>query len=259
MKKLVLYSIALSLSIVAFLPISAVAQKGKSLAAKQVDRKTVDDKTVAAKAPGSKPIVQVSANAHKSSALEQAVFDEINEARKDPQKYAAYLEEYKKLFKGKVVYFPNYLRIETNEGIPAVDEAIEFLKKAPRLAPYNFSNGLNKSTALQLSDLIADSSIGHTSRDGSNLAARLKKFGSIGEIYAENIAYFADSPRDIVLMMIIDDGVKSRSHRNNVFSSNFKVVGIAFGKGKTGEGLCVVNFADSLTEPGQRSTGTREF
>ena len=259
MGKLLLYSAVLSLSVVAFLPISASAQKTKSAVAKQFNKKTPDQETVAAKTFVPKPSVQKSTDVYSFSAIEQAVLDEINTARKYPLKYVGYLEEYKKLFKGKIVYLPNAVMMETNEGVVPVDEAIEFLKKTAGLNPYSFSNGLSKSAGFHLKDLMIDSSIGHISKDGSTLQNRLSKFGFVGNVYAENIAHRSDSARDIVLRLIIDDGVKNRSHRNNIFSPNFKVIGIAFGKGTSGEGVCVINFADSFSEPNQKFTSTQEM
>lgn len=214
----------------------------------------------AAFAQKNNPIVQKTStakatDAHVSSAMEVAVLDELNTVRSDPQKYIAYLEDYKKLFKEKTVFLPGFLRIETIEGKAPVEEAIEYLKTLPKLKPLALSNSLNKAAVTQLKDLIADSSIGHTGKDGSDLTTRLKRFGMVGYDYAENIAYFVDTARDIVLAMIIDDGVKSRSHRKNVFSPNFRLIGIAFGKGKSDEGLCVADFADSFMETTQKSAG----
>lgn len=193
-----------------------------------------------------------------SAAIEQAVLNEINAARKNPEIYVGYLQEYRKLFKGNTVYFPDFLRIETNEGTAAVDEAIGELKKILPLNALASSADLSKTANLQLGDLRENSSLGHTGKNGSNLTQRLKQFGMAGAGYAENIAYYADTARDIVLLMIVDDGVKSRAHRKTLFSPNFKIVGIAYGKGKTGEGLCVADFADSFFENGQKS-GIRQF
>jgi uncharacterized protein YkwD len=190
--------------------------------------------------------------------LEQAVLDEINTARKNPQKYIKYLEDYKKSFKGKTVYLSKDLLIETVEGTASIDEAIGYLKNLPALGYYDFSVGLNKAAARQLKDLIADSSIGHIGKDGSDLPARIRKFGAVSGKYAENIAYYAPTPRDVVLAMIIDDGIKNRSHRKNIFSPNFKIVGIAFGKSKSSPGLCVVNFAERFYETNTKS-GVRQF
>jgi uncharacterized protein YkwD len=182
------------------------------------------------------------------SPKEQEIIDEINALRKDPKGYIKYLEEFKKMYKGNIVYLPTYVRVQTIEGTTAVDEAIEFLKTAPAVEPLSFSNGLNKASVMQLGDLIENSSLGHTSRDGSDLTKRLAKFGKSGLKAAENIGFYFEIPRNIVLQMIIDDGVKTRHHRKNILNSSFKLAGISFARGKTGEGLTVIVFSDSFKE-----------
>ena len=193
----------------------------------------------------------------KVSAIAQSVFDEINTARTEPEKYIEYLKEYRNSFKGNTVFLPNRVQIQTNEGIAPVDEAIEFLKQIPKLQPYEFSGGLNQISNAQLTDLMENPALGHRGKDGSNTSQRFAKFGRSGSFAAENISFYAETPRRIVIGMIIDDGVKNRMHRKNVFSPNFNFVGIAFGKSKAGEELCVVDFADFFTEKGE--SGVREF
>lgn len=183
--------------------------------------------------------------------FEQALLKEINEVRANPLKYISYLEEYKRGFRGNTAYLPNGQAITTNEGIAAVDDAIAFLKSLKKLPPYTVSKGLLSAANSQLADLQTDSSLGHYGKDGKSLPQRLSNFGSYGSFTAENITYFPLSPREIVITMIIDDGVKSRSHRKNIFSENFKHVGPAFGKGLKGENLCVLIFADIFKEAGK--------
>jgi uncharacterized protein YkwD len=203
--------------------------------------------------------VQNSAKTDSPSAIEQAILNEINAARKAPQNYAQYLEDYKRLLRGKRAHMPDESEIETVEGAAAIDEAIDYLRKLPGSGALAFSEGLNKVARLQLKDLTTtDSFLGHKGSDGSDLAARIKKIGAGGTVYAENITFYGDQARTVVLMMIVDDGVKSRIHRKNLFNSNVKIVGIAFGKNKAGRSFCVVDFADRFFETSPKS-GIRQF
>lgn len=189
--------------------------------------------------------------------IQQAILVEINEARANPQKYISYLEEYKKTFNGNTAYYADGTMVVTNEGTAVIDEAIAYLKTLPKLAPYSMSKGLSTAANSQLADLMENSSLGHFGKDGSSLPKRLTRFGSYGNLTAENITYYAPLPREIVMTMIIDDGVKSRGHRKNVFSPDFKNIGPAFGKGKKGENLCVLIFADTFKEAGAIPTDSR--
>lgn len=241
MKPSAIYFFIILIIQIALFPASVPAQKNKAAIPKEA-----------------KTSVQKKPETIASSSNEQAVLEEINAARAEPEKYIKYLEDYKKAFKGNTVFLPNYLQVQTNEGVAPIDEAIAYLKQISKLGGYKFSDGLSKISNAQLTDLEENPSLGHKGKDGSNLQRRFAKFGSSGNFSAENISLYSEVPRQIVLMMIVDDGVQSRIHRKNIFSPNFKFVGIAFGKGRVGQGLCVVDFADSFAENNSKS-GMREF
>ena len=223
------------------------AQKKKPTTKQTPVPKTTITKPPATVIPTSSTVSSTSSD-YSLAQEEQAILDEINAVRNNPQKYISYLEEYRKNFKGNIVTIVGAVPMVTVEGVTAVDDAISFLKTVTKLPPYSASKGLTQSANLQLKDLMEDSSIGHKSKDGGNLTTRVDKFGLVGNIYAENITYGTKTPRNIVMLMILDDGVKSRSHRKNIFSPEFKIIGIGFGTGNKGESLSVTVFADSFKE-----------
>lgn len=193
------------------------------------------------------------------AAFEQTILAEINEARRNPQTYVKYLEEYKKLMRDKIVIFPNGVRMQTFEGVKAVDEAIDFLKKSAPLEAFQTSEGLAKPAVLQLNDLIEDNMIGHRGKDGSDLQKRLARFGLIGNMYAESMVLYVESPRDIVMTMIIDDGIGSRGNRKNLFSDKFKHIGLAYGIDKKGVAVMVAVFADSFRPRNNNTAGLQSY
>lgn len=222
--------------------------------------KTNVNKSITAKQPTT-PVTttqKASSPGYVSDATTQEILAEINAARNNPQQFIAYLEDYKKYLKGKVLDKPGAATpLITIEGAVAVDDAISYLKTLGKLPPYTMSKGLSQSADYQLKDLMIDSSIGHKSRDGSNLTVRLAKFGKVGNAHAENITYYNKTAREIVLTMIVDDGTQNRNHRKNVFSSVFKQIGLAFGNGKDREILCVAVFADSFQD--NNGKGLQQF
>lgn len=182
------------------------------------------------------------------SAVEDAVIKEINEARNNPQKFIGYLEEYRKSLKGNVLHLPNTTPLVTIEGAAAVDDAINDLKKLPKINDLKNSRGLNRVAKNLLEDLIENPKLGHKGKDGTLLDQRLLRYGLVGLVYAENISYRISVAREVVMAMIVDDGVKSRSHRKNIFNPSFKLFGIACGTAKDSTALCVAEFADDFSE-----------
>jgi len=58
---------------------------------------------------------------------------------------------------------------------------------------------------------------------------------------SENVSFGWANGKDVVLQMIIDDGVPSRGHRKNLYG-NFKKVGVASGKHKVYNNFSVIDF-----------------
>lgn len=192
-------------------------------------------------------IILLSVSAFAQSQIEQEILNEINIARQNPQAYISHLEAFKKLFQGKNVEYPEITMI-TNEGTAAVDEAINFLKKQGKLEPLTYSDGLTKPAKLQLADLLEDYSLGHTGKDGSNLPKRISRFGKYNKLASENVIDQVSNPKDIVMLMIVDDGVKSRGHRKNIFNKTFKLAGVAYGVNSSKMPVTVMVFADNFVE-----------
>ena len=57
------------------------------------------------------------------------------------------------------------------------------------------------------------------------MADRLAVYGTLVATAGENIAYGTTGGKEIVLQLIIDDGVASRGHRDNIFKPEFLILG----------------------------------
>jgi uncharacterized protein YkwD len=93
---------------------------------------------------------------------------------------------------------------------------------------------------------------GHKGRDGSQPWDRMARFGKWIGRAGENIDYGVRDARAIVVRLIVDDGVRSRGHRKNIFSRDFRVAGAASGYHATYGGMCVINFAGGFIESAGR-------
>ncbi len=223
----------------AFWSAEVKAQKGKI----PID-KTVSDPRIPTE---KKPAAQTSPD-YQYSPLEIAVFEEINQARRNPQNYIGFLENYKKATKGNLVSLPNKTALRTVEGVTVIDEAINELKLVPKLEAYEISEKLSAAAKLQLLDLQENPALGHIGKNGSNLKTRLAQFCRIEGKSGENICFRGSVARDVVMTFIIDDGVKSRMHRRNVFNPTFRKFGVACGTDKNKQAVCVTVFAENLKD-----------
>jgi uncharacterized protein YkwD len=162
-----------------------------------------------------------------------AVIRELNLARENPKLYAAFAAESR----------PFHM-IEHGR---AVDEAVRFLNKARSLPPLTLSPGMCRAAADHCVEQVAGQ-LGHDGNDHSSPGQRISRYGSWSSSWGENISYSQKTARGVVLALIIDDGVRSRGHRKNIFSPKFNYAGAASGPHARYRTVCTIDFAGGYAE-----------
>jgi uncharacterized protein YkwD len=197
----------------------------------------------------------VAGQKQEESASGRAVIREMNLARQNPALYATFLQELRSRMNGNLLVLPGTTRIRTKEGTAAVDEAIRFLRNAQALAPLAFSPGMSRAAADHCADQ-ASGGFGHEGRDRSHAGQRIARYGTSMGGWAENISYGKSTARDVVLALIIDDGLPARKHRTNIFNPNYNVAGAAFGPHARFRTMCSMDFAGGYAERGEADADT---
>ncbi|HVF71833.1 MAG TPA: CAP domain-containing protein [Chthoniobacterales bacterium] len=183
----------------------------------------------------------------------RAVIREMNLARQNPAAYATYLQESRSRISGNVLVLPGGTRYRTKEGTRAIDEAIRFLQTAQPLPALTLSPGMSRAAADHCADQ-AGGGFGHAGRDGSHADTRISRYGTLLGGWAENVSYGKSSARDVVLALIIDDGLPGRKHRKNIFNPNYNFAGAAFGRHARFGTMCSMDFAGGYAERGATDT-----
>lgn len=185
--------------------------------------------------------------AHFLSEREQQIVEELNRARKDPGSYVRLLRESLKYYEGKELKRPREVIIQTQEGKPAVEEAIRFLEKTHPVGALAISRGMSQAAKDLVKAQGKVGALGHISPDMSNPGERVNRYGRWEKTIGENIAYGPVGAKDVIASLI-DDGVPDRGHRKNIFNPAFHLVGAACGSHAVYRNMCVITFAGGYTE-----------
>ncbi|NYT39729.1 CAP domain-containing protein [Sphingomonas sp. R-74633] len=180
-------------------------------------------------------------SAPAQSGIESAVLAEINFARTRPRDYAERLRQYRKYFKGKIVWYPgNPTGLRTSEGTRAVDEAIRFLERQAPLAPIASADLLARAARDHAREQGPNGATGHISADGGNPRTRVQRRGG-GDYVAEVITYGPPSAVEVVRQLIVDDAVPGRGHRKTLFAAEMVYAGVACGPHRDYRVMCVAD------------------
>lgn len=176
----------------------------------------------------------------------QAVIAEMNRCRQNPKEYAeTALKKHLERFVNESTFRDaNGTSIVTTEGRIRVIEAINELKGMQPVEPLAYDEDLTNAARFHCTDTGPSGQTGHDSSDGTSMSERLKRFVQDRMNRGENIDYGSSNAEDIVVSLVIDDGVPSRGHLQNIMDSSYRRAGAAIDLHKTYRFMCVIDFSD---------------
>jgi uncharacterized protein YkwD len=178
------------------------------------------------------------------SQTEQDVILEMNKVRTDPSRYAElYLEPLREYYDGQLLRIPGQLALQTDEGVAALDECIRVLRSTEPVRPLHPKKGLCRAASDHAKDQGESGATGHLGSDDSSSSIRMNRYGDWSKTCGENISYGCASGREIIVQWLIDDGISSRGHRENLLNGQFADAGVAIAPHRQFDHMCVVTFA----------------
>ncbi|XGB44049.1 MAG: CAP domain-containing protein [Nodosilinea sp. LVE1205-7] len=177
--------------------------------------------------------------------LERDILVEQNRVRQNPASYIPLLEA-RLASMDSQGYITNgcgpNCRIITQEGQGAVREAIAALARQAAVAPLKSSVAVAQAAQAHAQDQ-AQGRVGHQGSDGSDPGQRLTRAGVPYIRAGENIAYGSRTGQQVLLDLIVDDGVPDRGHRTAIFSPAWSHTGAGCGPHQGYGNVCVINYA----------------
>ena len=165
------------------------------------------------------------------SDFNEALIMEINLLRTNPKKYAKTISKYMNYFKGNLLCLPeSNAGIQTEEGIEAFKEAVDFLSKQEKLEPLKASKGLCRIAE----DFIAI----YQKPDSGELANKdmeeiINKYGSFSGSFSRAMDFGGETPEMAIINLVVSDGDPSRGQRESLLSTEIQKVGVANGPHQT--------------------------
>jgi uncharacterized protein YkwD len=177
--------------------------------------------------------------------LEKDVVLEMNKARSSPKKYAElYIQPRLRYYSGNNYSEPGQITIVTREGKKAVEDcaaALSRMQSSPLLTP---ELGLSRGAKDHTADQGKTGQTGHNGSDRSTPFTRIERYGGGYNRAGENLAYGSRTGRDIVVDLLVDDGVPSRGHRANIMDRRFTQTGVSCGTHPQFRTMCAITYAN---------------
>lgn len=177
------------------------------------------------------------------SSIDKDVIIELNKCRTNPSRYADenLVPFLKKISAERCYVNSEGLNFIMEEGRSAVQEAISALKSQPSCPMLHPKQYLCLAAIDHVNDQGPNSYVGHGGSDGSSPTSRARRHNPQCHGVGENIDYGNSTGSEIIVSLIVDDGVPNRGHRKNIFR-DYEFVGTAFGFHKTYRYMCVLDF-----------------
>jgi uncharacterized protein YkwD len=203
------------------------------------------------------PELDTARNVSYLTDVEKDVILEINKVKANPKKYA---EEVIKPILNTFVENPwqnPLIRkkgdtwLVTKEGTPLINELIAELQTIEPMQILTPSMGMSHAAKDHTKDCASHNTTGHAGSDGGQFWDRVNRYGKINLFQAgggECLSYGSNTGVDIVLQLLIDDGVQSRGHRKILLNPNASKIGVGFGEHPKYKYMCTLDIAFDYSE-----------
>jgi len=157
-----------------------------------------------------------------------------------------------KQFDGLLMKRPGKVTLRTKEGVEAVKSAIDYLQNAQPNQPLKWCKEMAQASQDHATDIGPKGLIQHDSSDGkTTVKERLRKYGNVVACYGENLSFHCEDAKEVLLQLIIDDGVTNRGHRENIFNPEFNVIGSHTCEHKDFTQMSCIDYAGAFIAQGQ--------
>ena len=184
--------------------------------------------------------------------IQTMLYKELNKLRQNPKSYIPLIEaEMKTLKKNNVLKKKDSsLQIQTLEGKTAYEDAISFLREQKEVNPLTKEIKLSYAALDLVTDIGERGVVSHQDKDGNYMSERIEKYCEWDYCANEVIEVSSKSATDILISLLVDDGIRDKLNRRALFQNVYNYVGIACGPHTEYEIVTVLVFAGGIRPKG---------
>ena len=185
-------------------------------------------------------------------AIQRDLFIELNNLRKNPKSYIPLIEAEMKLLKKNNILkkLDSNLQIQTIEGKDAYLDAIKFLQLQQPVPPLKEETRLSSAAMDLVKDIGKRGIVSHQDQNGQYVSERIEKYCEWDYSAGEVIEVSSKNPQDILISLLVDDGLKNRPDRKTLFNQKYNFVGIGTGPHLEYEIVTVIVFTGNIRQKG---------
>ena len=186
------------------------------------------------------------------NAIQVSLYKELNKLRKDPRSYIPLIQQEMNTIKKNNVLRKkdSNLQIQTLEGKAAYEDAILFLEKQEPVQPLTKEIRLSYAAADLVKDIGERGVVTHQDKDGLFVSERIEKYCEWDFCANEVIEVSSKNAQDILVSLLVDDGIRDRLDRRALFQHIYNYVGVACGPHSEYEIVTVMVFAGGIRQKG---------
>jgi len=178
-----------------------------------------------------------------SSPTPRAIVDELNLLRSNPSGYADILEARLPYYNGNRYMEPGKAPVRAIEGRRPVEETIAILRSLQPLPALQLADDMSRAAQDHANDQERTGAAGHISSNGWDFVERTAPYGELIYPAGEAISYGPATAREIIVALVVDDGVADRGHRHSLLDPDYRVAGIGYAPHTRYRITCVIDLA----------------
>jgi uncharacterized protein YkwD len=130
-------------------------------------------------------------------------------------------------------------RIKNDRYVKSLVKQLENLKSMQVLEP---ARDLYDQARFHAEDMGKAGKVGHVSSRGKDFKKRFSGFSGVYRSVGENCDYGRDKALDIVMSLLIDQGISDLGHRKNILNKDYRYVGVSVYPHRKYRVNCVMDF-----------------